>query len=110
MKPSKAIIAGAAVAGLLTGSAAVRAHAGSPPPTPPATGIFAYSLPSALNIDIEHETVTLPLPAYGCVLETGCRVGKQHLRAQSERRTRNCQRRASFFASRHRTGRERNPR
>ena len=30
-------------------------------PTPPATGIFAYSLPSALNIDIEHETVTLPL-------------------------------------------------
>lgn len=61
MKPSKAIIAGAAVAGLLTGSAAVRAHADSPPPTPPATGIFAYSLPSALNIDIEHETVTLPL-------------------------------------------------
>ena len=61
MKPSKAIIAGAAVAGLLTGSAVVRAHADSTPPTPPATGIFAYSLPSALNIDIEHETVTLPL-------------------------------------------------
>ena len=61
MKPSKAIIAGAAVAGLLTGSAAVRAHADSLRFQPPATGIFAYSLPSALEIDIEHETVTLPL-------------------------------------------------
>ncbi|MGC2032686.1 MAG: hypothetical protein WA642_21900 [Steroidobacteraceae bacterium] len=28
---------------------------------PPSVGIFAFSLPSALNIDIEHETVTLPL-------------------------------------------------
>jgi hypothetical protein len=57
VKPSKAMIAGAAVAGLLTGSVAVRAHAAPPP----ATGIFSYSLPSALNIDIEHDTVTLPL-------------------------------------------------
>jgi hypothetical protein len=28
---------------------------------PPSVGIFTYSLPSALNIDIAHETVTLPL-------------------------------------------------
>jgi hypothetical protein len=28
---------------------------------PPSVGIFAFSLPSALKIDIEHETVTLPL-------------------------------------------------
>jgi hypothetical protein len=28
---------------------------------PPSAGIFSYSLPSALKIDIEHETVTLPL-------------------------------------------------
>jgi hypothetical protein len=28
---------------------------------PPAKGIFSFSLPSALNIDIAHETVTLPL-------------------------------------------------
>ena len=34
MKPSKAVIAGAAVAGLLTGSFAVRAHAASTPGHP----------------------------------------------------------------------------
>ncbi len=28
---------------------------------PPSTGIFAYKIPSALSVDISHETVTLPL-------------------------------------------------
>lgn len=31
------------------------------PVHPPSRGIFTTSLPSALNIDVEHETVTLPL-------------------------------------------------
>ena len=38
------------------------AKAQSPPSaSPPSVGIFAYSLPSALSIDVTHETVTLPL-------------------------------------------------
>ena len=36
-------------------------HTATPSSNRPATGIFTYSLPSALNIDIEHDTVTLPL-------------------------------------------------
>lgn len=38
-----------------------RAQAQSPLTKPPTVGIFAFSFPSALRIDIEHETVTLPL-------------------------------------------------
>jgi hypothetical protein len=45
---------------LLLGNAAIAA-ADEAPPTSPSVGIFSYSLPSALNIDIAHETVTLPL-------------------------------------------------
>jgi hypothetical protein len=37
------------------------ADAEPPASRPPSVGIFAYSLPSAMRIDIEHETVTLPL-------------------------------------------------
>jgi len=36
-------------------------HTATPNSNRPATGIFTYSLPSALSIDIEHDTVTLPL-------------------------------------------------
>jgi hypothetical protein len=46
---------------LLGAGQSERAQARSPRPKTPAIGIFAYSLPSALKIDIEHETVTLPL-------------------------------------------------
>lgn len=34
---------------------------GSPALVRPSVGIFSYSLPGALNIDVTHETVTLPL-------------------------------------------------
>ena len=33
----------------------------SPTPAHPSVGMFSYSFPAALNIDIAHETVTLPL-------------------------------------------------
>ena len=36
-------------------------HTATPSSNRPAVGVFTYSLPSALNIDIEHDTVTLPL-------------------------------------------------
>jgi hypothetical protein len=38
-----------------------RAEAEPPRAHPPHIGIFTYSFPGALQIDIEHETVTLPL-------------------------------------------------
>jgi hypothetical protein len=47
--------------GLLLGNAAIAADEAPPNARPPSVGIFSYSLPSALNIDIAHETVTLPL-------------------------------------------------
>ena len=37
------------------------ASAATPSSNRPATGIFTYSLPSALNIDIEHDTDAAPL-------------------------------------------------
>jgi hypothetical protein len=46
------------VVGIATAKPATRAPGHS---SPPHAGIFAFSLPSALNIDIAHETVTLPL-------------------------------------------------
>jgi hypothetical protein len=39
------------------------ADAEPPASRAPSVGIFAYSFPSAIRIDIEHETVTLPLHA-----------------------------------------------
>lgn len=58
--PATALAAIAAVGLLATGpSGPAQAH--SPRSKPPAVGIFTFSLPSALKIDIEHETVTLPL-------------------------------------------------
>ena len=50
-----AAFGGAGAFGLASASAA------TPSSNSPAVGIFTYSLPSALNIDIEHGTVTLPL-------------------------------------------------
>ena len=52
----------AAVTGPLPALAMAESANGSPRPAhPPARGIFTTSLASALNIDIAHETVTLPL-------------------------------------------------
>ena len=57
--PGAAVAAIAAAAALALGASGraeaepVRAHA-------PSLGIFSYSFPSALKIDVEHETVTLP--------------------------------------------------
>ena len=59
-RPPAAASAIAAVAVFALG-ASVIAQAEPARVRPPSVGIFAFSLPSALNIDIEHETVTLPL-------------------------------------------------
>jgi hypothetical protein len=58
---SNAVPAAIAVAAVIALGTPVRADAESVRPRPPSAGIFAYSLPSALKIDVEHETVTLPL-------------------------------------------------
>ena len=63
------VAAGALSSGLAGIATASGEHASKSAVTParsarsagPAVGIFADSLPSALSIDIEHETVTLPL-------------------------------------------------
>ena len=67
-KPSKAVkTAPAAVAAAMAVTAAFalvttgRADAEHTRAHRPSVGIFSYSFPGALNIDIEHETVTLPL-------------------------------------------------
>ena len=39
----------------------ILALADSTPTVHPSTGIFTYSFPGALNIDVTHETITLPL-------------------------------------------------
>jgi hypothetical protein len=61
MKPSKAIIAGAAVAGLLTGSAAVRANAAS---TPSHAGVSLQTM-----ADAEKK----PLPKHACKGQNDCK-------------------------------------
>ena len=53
-----AAIAAAAVIALTASARAESEHARA---RPPSVGIFSYSFPGALNIDVEHETVTLPL-------------------------------------------------
>jgi hypothetical protein len=50
-----------AVAALLALGASGRADAQPTPVPVPSVGIFSYRFPSALKIDVEHETVTLPL-------------------------------------------------
>ena len=59
-RPSAAASALAAAAVFALGTSLI-AQAGPARVRPPSAGIFAFSLPSALKIDIEHETVTLPL-------------------------------------------------
>ena len=61
MKPSKAVIAGAAVAGLLTGSLAVRAHAAS---TPSHAGVSLQTM-----ADAEKS----PLPKHACKGQNDCK-------------------------------------
>ena len=53
-----AAIASAAVFALAASASAESDHARV---RPPSVGIFSYSFPGALRIDVEHETVTLPL-------------------------------------------------
>jgi hypothetical protein len=60
MKPSKAIIAGAAVAGLLTGSAAVRANAASTPSHP---GVSLQTMAEGKK----------PLPKHACKGQNDCK-------------------------------------
>ncbi len=67
-KPSMAVATapGAAVAAIaaavvLAWGASGRAEAEPVRARAPSLGIFSYSFPSALKIDLEHETVTLPL-------------------------------------------------
>ena len=53
---------GGAVASTVLGRKGGWAVADAPPSAnPPSVGIFTYTIPSALSIDITHETVTLPL-------------------------------------------------
>jgi len=61
MKPSKAVIAGAAVAGLLTGSVAVRAYAAS---TPGHAGVSLQTM-----ADPEKQ----PLPKHACKGQNDCK-------------------------------------
>ena len=56
-----AVAAAVAVATAFALATPRRAEAERPRAHPPSVGIFSYSFPGALNIDIEHETVTLPL-------------------------------------------------
>ena len=58
--PRVAYIAGFAVAAAF-GSVSPAMADRDPPRVRPSVGIFSYSFPGALNIDIAHETVTLPL-------------------------------------------------
>ena len=60
MKPSKAVIAGAAVAGLLTGSLAVRAHAASTSSHP---GVSLHTMADAQK----------PLPKHACKGQNDCK-------------------------------------
>ncbi len=60
MKPSKAVIAGAAVAGLLTGSLAVRAYAASTPSHP---GVSLQTMADAQK----------PLPKHACKGQNDCK-------------------------------------
>jgi hypothetical protein len=60
MKPSKAVIAGAAVAGLLTGSLAARAYAASTPSHP---GVSLQTMADAQK----------PLPKHACKGQNDCK-------------------------------------
>ena len=60
MKPSKAVIAGAAVAGLLSGSLAVRTYAASTPSHP---GVSLQTMADAQN----------PLPKHACKGQNDCK-------------------------------------
>jgi hypothetical protein len=60
MKPSKAVIAGAAVAGLLTGSLAVRAYAAS---TSGHAGVSLHTMADAQK----------PLPKHACKGQNDCK-------------------------------------
>jgi hypothetical protein len=60
MKPSKAVIAGAAVAGLLSGSFAVRAYAASPSSHP---GVSLQTMADTQN----------PLPKHACKGQNDCK-------------------------------------
>jgi hypothetical protein len=61
MKPSKAVIASAAVAGLLTGSLAVRAYAAS---TPSQSGVSLQTMADAEKT---------PLPKHACKGQNDCK-------------------------------------
>ena len=61
MKPSKAVIASAAVAGLLTGSLAVRAYAAS---TPSHAGVSLQTMADA---------ETTPVPKHACKGQNDCK-------------------------------------
>ncbi len=61
MKPSKAVIASAAVAGLLTGSLAVRAYAAS---TPSHAGVSLQTMADAEKT---------PLPKHACKGQNDCK-------------------------------------
>jgi hypothetical protein len=61
MKPSKAVIAGAAVAGLLTGSLAVRTYAAS---TPSHAGVSLQTM---------AEAEKSPLPKHACKGQNDCK-------------------------------------
>ncbi len=61
MKPSKAVIASAAVAGLLTGSLAVRAYAAS---TPSHAGVSLQAMADAEKT---------PLPKHACKGQNDCK-------------------------------------
>jgi hypothetical protein len=54
------LVTGGAALGLV-GSALAQASGHRDPVNPPKVGIFTTAFPSALNIDVAHETVTLPL-------------------------------------------------
>jgi hypothetical protein len=54
-------VAAIATAAVLALTASARAESEHPGGGPPSVGIFSYSFPGALKIDVEHETVTLPL-------------------------------------------------
>jgi hypothetical protein len=55
------LVAPTTVATALGVAIPILALADSTPTVHPSTGIFAYSFPGALNIDVTHETITLPL-------------------------------------------------
>jgi hypothetical protein len=53
--------AATAMAAVFALAASARAESENARARPPSVGIFSYSFPGALKIDVEHETVTLPL-------------------------------------------------